>query len=140
MLLADSAQEIGGKLYILGGGWSVTGPEVTPMALGIKIDVPWNATNQRHEFQLTLLSEDGHAPPMLSNEGVVAGEVSFEGHFEVGRPPGVPPGTDIDATLAVQLGPLPLVPGKGYLWQITIDGSTDELWKRPFRVRPASGS
>ena len=27
MLLADSAQAIEGKLYILGGGWSITGPD-----------------------------------------------------------------------------------------------------------------
>lgn len=136
MLLADSAQEVGGKLYILGGGWSVAGPQA-PMAIAIKIDVPWNSTNRRHAFQLTLLSEDGQAPPMLSSEGVVEGQVSFEGHFEVGRPPGIPPGTDIDASLAVQLGPLPLVPGKGYMWQITIDGTTDVLWQRPFRVAAA---
>ena len=39
-MLADSAQEVGGKLYILGGGWSVTGPVVPPSAVAIKIDVP----------------------------------------------------------------------------------------------------
>ena len=26
MMLADAAQAVEGKLYILGGGWSVTGP------------------------------------------------------------------------------------------------------------------
>ena len=42
LMLADSAQEVGGKLYILGGGWSVTGPVVPPSAVAIKIDVPWD--------------------------------------------------------------------------------------------------
>jgi hypothetical protein len=41
MLLADAAQEAAGKLYILGGGWSVTGPQMPPMAIALKIDVPW---------------------------------------------------------------------------------------------------
>ena len=135
LLLADSAQEIGGKLYILGGGWSLTGPEVGPMALAIKIDVPWGAANQKHTFEIKLLSEDGGPPPMLTKEGLGQGEARFSGSFEVGRPPGLPPGTDIDTALAVQLGPLPLVPGQGYVWQVEIDGSTHDHWKRPFRVR-----
>ena len=33
MLLADAAQQLGGKLYILGGGWSVTGPQPAPSAI-----------------------------------------------------------------------------------------------------------
>lgn len=87
MMLADTAQEVGGKLYILGGGWSVTGPEVGPMALAIKIDVPWNSANQRHKFDVMLLGEDGQPPEMLGPEGQVPGEVRFSGDFEVGRPP-----------------------------------------------------
>ena len=27
ILLADAAQAVEGKLFVLGGGWSVTGPE-----------------------------------------------------------------------------------------------------------------
>ena len=43
MMLADSAQAVAGKLYILGGGWSMTGPAATPSALAIKFEVPWEA-------------------------------------------------------------------------------------------------
>jgi len=50
--LADAAQEVRGKLYILGGGWSVTGPDVPPMALAIKLDVPWSDANASHDFVL----------------------------------------------------------------------------------------
>ena len=32
LLLADAAQAAEGKLYVLGGGWSVTGPGPAPMA------------------------------------------------------------------------------------------------------------
>jgi hypothetical protein len=137
LLLADSAEEINGKLYILGGGWSLTGPQVGPMALAIKIDVPWTAANQKHTIEITLAGEDGGAPPMISEGVITSGEVRFAGSFEVGRPPGLPPGSDIDAALAIQLGPLPLVPGQGYVWQVAVDGHPDENWRQRFRVRPA---
>lgn len=141
-MLADSAQEVNGKLYILGGGWSVTGPEVGPMALAIKIDVPWNSANRKHRFEVALLGEDGHPPEMVTPDGHQPGQVSFRGEFEVGRPPGIPPGSDIDATFAVQLAPLPLVPGRRYLWRVEIDGTSEEHWQRAFFVReqPPSGT
>lgn len=136
MLLADAAQEVGGKLYILGGGWSVTGPVVGPTAIAIKVDVPWNDANRRHHFKLSLVGEDGGPPAMINQDGEVQqGDVSFEGELEVGRPPGISPGTDIDAALAINLGPLPLVPGRRYVWQLAINGQSPEEWHRPFSVR-----
>jgi hypothetical protein len=135
MLLADAAQEVNGKLYVLGGGWSITGPEVGPMALAIKIDVPWSAANQTHRFSLDLVSEDGQDPEVQSPDGTRRTKISFDGEFEVGRPPGIPPGTDIDTAFAIQLGPLPLVRGRGYVWRLFIDGDTHDHWQRQFRIR-----
>ena len=59
MLLADAAQEVNGKLYVLGGGWSVTGPDLPPMAIAIKLDVPWSDANAQHAFILELVDQDG---------------------------------------------------------------------------------
>ena len=59
MMLADAAQAVDNKLYILGGGWSVTGPDPLPSAIAMKIDVPWDQTNQRHRWELALLDDDG---------------------------------------------------------------------------------
>ncbi len=59
MLLADAAQAVEGKLYILGGGWSITGPDPTPMAIALKIEVPWNDSNTPHHLHLVLCDEDG---------------------------------------------------------------------------------
>ena len=133
MLLADAAQEVRGKLYILGGGWSVTGPDVPPMALAIKLDVPWSDANATHEFELTLVDTDGRAVNMTeSTQGTH--EVRIEGSFEVGRPPGLPPGSDIDCAFTVNVGALPLAGGR-YAWQLWIDGETAEDWQRPFQVR-----
>jgi hypothetical protein len=133
MLLADAAQEVLGKLYILGGGWSVTGPDVPPMALAIKLDVPWSEANASHVFELTLVDTDGRA---VSVEDPADGprEVRIGGNFEVGRPPGLPPGSDIDCAFTVNVGAIPLAGGR-YAWQLWIDGETAEDWQRPFQVR-----
>ena len=45
MMLADSAQVSEGKLFILGGGWSVTGPPA-PSAIALHVEVPWDQTNR----------------------------------------------------------------------------------------------
>lgn len=130
MLLADAAQEVNGKLYVLGGGWSVTGPQLPPMALALKLDVPWGDANTPHEFQLVLVDADGH-PVSL---GEPPSDVRAGGRFEVGRPAGVPEGSDIDFAFAVNIGPLPLTGGR-YAWQLWIDGETRADWQRPFQVR-----
>lgn len=128
MLLADSAQEVNGKLYVLGGGWSITGPDIPPMALAIKLDVPWSNAGS-HQFALELVDEDGRTVPPGDSAGIRA-----EGTFEVGRPVSVPPGSDIDVAFVVTFPPFPLEPGR-YTWRLTIDGEAAEDWVRPFQVR-----
>jgi len=130
MLLADAAQEVNGKLYVLGGGWSVTGPDVPPMSLAIKLDVPWSEANRSHTFDIVLVDTDGHA---VGADGGASG-IRVDGRFEVGRPPGLPAGSDIDFAFAVSIPPVPLAPGR-YAWQLSIDGRTHEDWLRPFQVR-----
>ncbi len=132
VLLADAAQVADGKLYVLGGGWSLSGPGPFIHALAIKIAVPWDQTNQRHHLTATLRTEDG-ADLRL---GEPAGGVSFESEFEVGRPVGLPAGSSLDVPLAVNVGPLRLPPGSGFHWDITIDGT--QVARVPFRTRPAT--
>lgn len=130
MLLADAAQEVNGKLYILGGGWSVTGPDVPPMSLAIKLDVPWSEANVPHRFEMVLVDTDGRT----ISTGGEGPDVRVDGTFEVGRPAGLPAGSDIDFAFAVSVPPFPLTPGR-YAWQLSIDGDTREDWLRPFQVR-----
>ena len=130
MLLADAAQEVNGKLYILGGGWSVTGPDLPPMSLAVKLDVPWSAANQAHRFEIVLVDTDGR-PVGGSGDGR---GVRVDGSFEVGRPAGMPAGSDIDFAFAINVPPFPLAAGR-YAWQLHIDGETQEDWLRPFQVR-----
>jgi hypothetical protein len=138
MLLADFAQAVGGKLYILGGGWSITGPNPTPMAIAIKIDVPWDQANRRHALQLALLDEDGR--PAIVPTPTGEGPVELGTEFEVGRPSGLRAGTSLDVTVAINIGPLPLRPNTGYVWRCTIDGQTRDDWRVTFTTRPAQGA
>ena len=136
LLLADSAQEVGGKLYILGGGWSITAPG-TPSAIALKFEVPWDRANQRHTIELELMTEDGDAVLVPGPDGEPI-PLRIEGQLEVGRPAGLKPGTPIDAAMAISLGPLPLEPDRRYQWRLSIDGEHDEDWILGFSTRPAA--
>jgi hypothetical protein len=133
LLLADSAQAVEGKLYILGGGWSFIGPDPSPMALAAKIEIPWNQTNEQHQLKLELMDSDGELVTPEGGEGPVV----VEGTFEVGRPVGIKPGTPLDFPFAVNIGPLPLKPNTRYVWQLSIDGHTNDDWRVAFTTRPA---
>ena len=129
MLLADAAQEVNGKLYVLGGGWSVTGPDLPPMAIAIKLDVPWSAANAQHAFILELVDEDGRAVP-AGDSGGGAGR----GHLR-GRPPGGAARRQRHRLRLRRDDPaVPDRPGR-YTWQLSIDGESHEDWVRPFQVR-----
>jgi hypothetical protein len=122
LLLCDHAQEVAGKLYVLGGGWSIYRGSPVTMALAVKIAVPWDAANIPHDFSARLLTEDG-TDPVLATGGAgdpTATPIEFQGRFEAGRPPGLAPGSDLDAPFAVNISGLPLPPGR-YEWQVSID-------------------
>ena len=128
-VLCDAAQVAEGKLYILGGGWSLSGPGAFTHALALKVTIPWGEANQPHRLDAVLVDEDG--------QDVAVGDppqpVAFSSEFEVGRPPGLPAGTPLDLPMAVNFGPLGLEPGRGYAWSLRIDGVEAE--RVPFRVR-----
>ena len=134
MLLADFAQVSDGKLTIVGGGWSLTGPEPVPFGIAILIRVPWDQANQRHVMRLELLDADGHAVEVETDDGMQPVVFFDDVPFEVGRPAGLKPGTPLDFPVAVNSGPVLLEPGR-YEWRLTIDGEADEEWRLPFSVR-----
>jgi hypothetical protein len=106
------------------------------MALAIKLDVPWSDANATHAFELTLVDTDGRAVKVDDASAGPDGsrEVRIGGSFEVGRPPGLPPGSDIDCAFTINVGAIPLASGR-YAWQLWVDGETAEDWQRPFQVR-----
>jgi uncharacterized protein DUF6941 len=132
MILADYAVVSDGKLTIVGGGWSQTGPEPSAFGIGLLIQVPWDQANTRHTFTVELLDADGAEVVLETEEDEQS--VAFGGEFEVGRPPGLKPGTPLDFPVAVNSTPLPLEPGR-YEWRLTIDGKSQEFWTLAFTVR-----
>jgi len=137
-MLADSAQAVEGKLYILGGGWSVTGPQPVPMAIALKVDVPWDQSNTRHRWRLELVDADGQPVLLGGTEEEEGKPVEIEQEFEIGRPAGVKPGTALDFVVAINIQPLPLEPGRQYAWTLTIDGDSEDNWRLPFSTRAAT--
>jgi hypothetical protein len=135
ILLSDAAEAVNGKLYILGGGWSICGPEPAPMALAIKVEIPWDQTNARHELRVDLVDADGQPVTVEAPEG--ERPIFVTASFEVGRPAGVKPGTPIDLPIALRLGPLPLPPGGRFEWRLSIDGEEHPDWRVAFSTRQA---
>ena len=88
MLFADAAQVANGKLFILGGGWSVTGPEPSPSAIVLKIAVPWDQANKSHHLVLSLIDTDGN-PLTASDPAGQQQPFRIEADFEAGRPAGI---------------------------------------------------
>ncbi len=133
MMLADAVQAVNGKLYVLGGGWSITGPEPVPSAIAVKVEVPWDEGNRKHGFRLALIDGDGQAVRVPGPVGDIPVQVTAE--FEAGRPAGLKPGTPLDVVLALNFGPLPLQPDSRYVWRMWIDEQTREDWEVSFSTR-----
>jgi hypothetical protein len=136
MMLADSAQAVAGKLYVLGGGWSITGPEPAPSAIAIKLDVPWDQAEVAHRWTLALVDADG-TPVFLPAPDDGQQPLRLEGEIEVVRGAESAPGIPLDWAMAINIGPLPLPPGQRYVWELSIDGESRPDWHLAFSTRPA---
>ncbi len=84
VILADRAEAINGKLYMMGGGWESVGlrrpGDAAAFTIAVGIGVPWLATNVEHKLDLRLEDADGQT---LTALGV---------SFTAGRPATVPQG------------------------------------------------
>ncbi len=125
LILSDAAQVTGGKLYLLGGGWDQVNvnkfPHPQNMAIAVSFKVPWTETNLKHNFEIEIAGGDG---------GTIT---SVPGQFEVGRPPGLPPGQDQRAQIVVNVAWT--IEAKGsYVIVARING--DEGRRFPFNVVP----
>jgi hypothetical protein len=128
LLLCDHAEAVGGKLYINGGGWNVLLRPGVPVnvSLAILIEVPWDEADTQHRLRAYLLTEDGEAV-----SGPHGDALEVEGDFEVGRPPGLKPGSTLNTPLAINFNALTLDSG-GYEWRLEVDDAL--VARKPFRV------
>ncbi len=133
VILCDWAEAINGKLYIMGGGWSRMITAV-PFNLGIAIiiKIPWNETNKKHDLEFTVLDGDGKTVFIQGPTGPTP--IQVKGQFGTGRPMGIKPGSDLDATLAFRIGPI-IIPPNDYVCELKINGSVAETV--PFEGLPA---
>ena len=131
LLVADRAEAINGKLYLMGGGWDrITLPQFPAPAnfdVALGVLVGYTETNVRHEFALMLEDDDNK---------VVLGPIS--GHVELGRPPGLKPAQAQRFMVAVR-GPFPLPAPGAYHWVATLDGlraGRTTFWADPTPDQP----
>lgn len=122
MLLCDYAEELGGKLYVMGGGWSRNASADRPfnMSLAIKLAIPWNESNRPYDLTVRLVDENHEVVPNQDGD-----EIALAGKVEVGRPPGLRPGSNLDFALAVRFDGLVLSPGT-YVFELLVDGQVLE--------------
>ena len=95
LILADAAQVLGGKLYMMGGGWDRLTvnqplPIIRPAAVAVAVSVPWGQTNRRHDLRLEMETIDGEIA------------ATVDANFEVGRPAGIKAGYTQRVQLALQ--------------------------------------
>lgn len=113
MLLCDWAEEINGKLYVMGGGWNrVSSSMPVNMCLGILVKVGWNETNIRHPIGVRLVAPDSHETVEVNGQRIEVPPVEFE----VGRPPGVTAASDFNTPFAFRFLGVPLGVGR-YIWR-----------------------
>jgi hypothetical protein len=142
--LADSVENVEGKLYVLGAGWNVLNTSTLPfrqprIGVGLIIRVPYTATNQMHVFELTLQDADGQELVMAeapAGTGTPDGKLRrLGGKFNVGRPPTLQPGDEQLVALAVNIDGLEFERADAYRFVVELDGSPEK--ELPFRVVPA---
>lgn len=95
LILADRAEAINGKLYMMGGGWDGVGvaniDEPIAFSIALAVMVPWHATNQDHMLTLSLQDVDGKEL------------VQLQVGFRTGRPPNLEEGADQRIMFALPL-------------------------------------
>lgn len=129
LLLCDAAvADQGGKLHMLGAGWSITSSPTSPQAVAVMLKIPWDRANERLALMLRLLDDDGRPVAVATTDGTQ--ELTMGGDIETGRPPGVTPGSQLDAGLVFNVPSLPLPPGR-YQWRLEV---ADDTFTSSFQV------
>ena len=123
LILADKAEALNGKLYLMGGGFTnlylvqLPGPASIDLAIGLSFD--YHETGEQHEMSVALENADNQpmGPPMVLP-------------LPIGRPPGLPPGDSLRLVIAVN-GPFQIEAEGLYHFVVALDGTRF----RPTRFR-----
>lgn len=117
---AATADEATGKVHMLGAGWSSM-RGAAPHAVVLLLQVPWDRANEPIPFSMRMHHQDG-AEVVIDTPG---GKVPLrrDGVVEVGRPAGVAHGSNLAASVAINVAALPLPIGR-YEWRVDMDKQT----------------
>jgi len=129
LILADRAEVLNGKLYMMGGGWDsigTAGPEQTlQFAAAVGFLVPWNATNVDHDC--TIRMEDADGTDVLS----------FSYAIKTGRPPNLTEGATQRVTVCLPISASFPKPGM-YVLAATAGSQQKRVSFHVRRVPPAA--
>jgi hypothetical protein len=133
MTLANHAEAQNGLLYLSGAGWtdahvsfSTDGLSVPfHFGAGVSLLVPWTQTNRRIMFEIKVEHEDGGDPL-----------IQLGGELQVGRPVGIPEGSDQRAVFAIS-GEIQFPQPGGYRLVGVLNGEPTRSVS--FRVHNAAG-
>lgn len=122
-LLADAAQVVQGKLYVLGGGWNTlfvgSFPARHPsLSVGLRVRVPWSWSERTIVIAVDLQDQDG---------GRVLPTGPIRQGVRVARPQGMPEGSDIVLARSFTFNNLTFTGPGGYSFVISLD---DEVVER----------
>jgi hypothetical protein len=130
MVLADTATEAAGKLYIHGAGWDTVLtqglPAILTASVAMLLRIPWAETNQPHTIGLDILDADAHSV-LPKDPG------PLRGRLNVGRPAELEPGEDQVLPLAISLNGTQIQHPGRYVIVLELDGK--ETARAPFRIK-----
>jgi hypothetical protein len=123
LILADRAEAVNGKLYMVGGGFDRVGMTVIPgpanFDIAVGVLVGYNETNMVHRIEIALEDEDNK----VVQQPIVA-------QFELGKPAGMKVGQPQRFQVVVR-GPFTIPNPGGYHWVVSLDGerrATTKFW------------
>jgi len=119
-LLADAAQAVGGKVFILGGGWNVfrAASYPAPVHLAIAIGLGFTSTEVGIKYPLNVVVADEAGVPIIPE---------MKGQVDTGRPaPDVPTGAAVKVPVAINMNMALPHPGT-YAIVVTAGSSSTQL-------------
>ncbi len=135
LVLADAAEAINGKHYILGGGWDTIWAASFPVAhpvltLALRVSVPWNDTNQTLGMEIDIIDADGQS--IIPNP-----PGPLRAQMNAGRPPNLPQGAAQAVPLVFRLQNLQFLRPGAYVVAVRSGGG--EIGRVAFNVMPLPG-
>lgn len=126
-MLADAAQVVGGKLYVLGGGFDTITVRSIPavqrtLTVVLLAEIGPADRNRELQVQIRLVDEDGHDTGMKA-----------DGAFRVGAPASLPAGASSSIPLVSAFGNVRFERVGGYVF--IVEHEATEVARIPFRVR-----